>query len=89
MSRTSFATAITLQQLLFFNFRDAINANSQGDEKALETKTARALYSKYDELHTNLVENIDLLARRVEMDLDWSSDPNHDAAKHTAITSDQ
>ena len=86
---TSFATAITLQQLLFFNFHDAINANSQGDEKALETKTARALYLKYDELHTNLVESIDLLARRVEMNLDWASDPNHDAAKHAGITSDQ
>lgn len=69
----SFSEAITLQQLLFFNYRDAARAGTQGNDDALEAKNARAIYLKYDELRTNLRESIDLLSRRVENDLDWSS----------------
>ena len=60
----SFSEAITLQQLLFFNYRDAARAGTQGNDDALEAKNAR---------RTNLRESIDLLSRRVENDLDWSN----------------
>jgi hypothetical protein len=59
----SFSEAITLQQLLFFNYRDAARAGTQGNDDALEAKNARAIYLKYDELRTNLRENIDPLSR--------------------------
>ncbi|MGH6666177.1 MAG: hypothetical protein ACREB2_14950 [Pseudolabrys sp.] len=85
----TFSDAITLQQLLFFNYRDAVGSGTDGKDGALETKNARAIYPKYDELRTNLRENIDLLARRVEIDLDWASDPAHDAANAGPLGADQ
>ena len=85
----TFSEAITLQQLLFFNYRDAVLAAAQDDDSRLEAKNARAIYSKYDELRTSLRENIDLLSRRVEIDLDWASDTNRNAAKAGQIGADQ
>jgi hypothetical protein len=61
---TTLSKTVTLQQLLFFNYRDAVKANSDGDDMALETKNARSLYKDYDDLRTDLREHIDLLARR-------------------------
>lgn len=83
-----FSKAITLQQYLFFDYRNSINANSFGDDHALNTKDARAIFQRYDDLRINLRENIDLLARRVERDLDWRSDLDRDAAKTTTIGED-
>lgn len=84
----TFSKAITLQQILYFNYRDAIHANIDGDERAMETKNARALYKQYDDLHTEIRENIDLVARRVEMNLDWASDIGRDSAHAGPIGSD-
>lgn len=85
---TTFAKAITLQQILFFDFRDAIAANNDGDDKALEAKNARAIFPTYDNLRIGMRQNIDLLAREVELNLDWSSDPNRDAAQTSEIGTD-
>ena len=82
---TTFSKAIALQQILLFNYLDAVKGNIDSDERALETKSARAAYAQYDDLRTSLRENIDLLARRVEMDIDWASDPGRDAAKSTVL----
>lgn len=75
-----FSKAITLQQILYFNYRDAIKANIDGDARALETKNARGIFKQYDDLRTELRESVDLLARRVEIDLDWASNIGRDAA---------
>jgi hypothetical protein len=72
--------AITLQQLLFFNYHDAIKTHRDGDAQALETKNARAIFKDYDDLRTQLRENVDLMARRVEVTIDWASNKNRDAA---------
>ena len=77
----TFSQAITLQQLLFFNYRDAVQAGTQDDDSRLEAQNARAIYPKYDELRTSLREDIDLMARRAEADLDWASNTDRDAAK--------
>jgi hypothetical protein len=77
------AKAVTLQQYLFFDFRDALTAKTFTDENALETKDARAVFPQYDALRIDLRESIDLLARKVERDLDWHSDRSRDAAKAT------
>jgi hypothetical protein len=84
----TFSTAITLQQLLFFNYHDAVVAGIDDDATELEAKNARAIYPKYDELRTGLRESIDLLSRRVELDLDWPSDIGRDAAKAGQIGAD-
>ncbi len=85
---TMFAKAITLQQYLFFDFRDSVKAHSFSDDHALNTTDARALFKQYDDLRIGLRENIDLLARRVERDLDWRSDLERDPAKVTLTGGD-
>ena len=78
---SAMSKAITLQQFLYFNYRDALGAKVDGDDRALEAKNARNLYPQYDELRTALRENIDLMARQVEITLDWASDPGHNDAQ--------
>lgn len=85
---TSFSKAIALQQILLFNYLDAVKGKADSDERALETKSARAAYQQYDDLRTSLRENIDLLARWVEMDIDWASDLGRDAAQQTTLGAD-
>jgi hypothetical protein len=72
--------AITLQQYLFFDYRDAVAENRDGDEHAMEAKHARSIYQPYDDLRVSLRESIDLLAHKVETTLDWRSNPWRDAA---------
>ena len=62
----AFSTAMTLQQTLFFNYRDAVSKNVDGDDKGLETRTAREILKGYDDARTDLRRNIDMLARKVE-----------------------
>lgn len=83
-----FSKAITLQQLIFFNYRDALKAQADADDQVLEAKNARAIFPTYDSLRLSLRESVDLIARRVERDIDWRSDPNHDGAAHTIIGTD-
>jgi hypothetical protein len=77
---TQFSKAVTLQQLLYFNYRDAIKHRRDGDAQALESKNAHAIFKQYDDLRTELRENIDLMARRVEITIDWASNVKRDAA---------
>lgn len=85
---TQLSKAITLQQLLYFNYRDATRHKRESDAQALETKNARAIFKEYDDLRTQLRENIDLLARRVEITLDWASNTRRDAAHAGAFGAD-
>ena len=72
--------AVALQAQLYFYYRDAIKHKRDGDPQAMEVKSARAMYKEYDDLHTQVRENIDLMARRVEITIDWASNKNRDAA---------
>jgi hypothetical protein len=85
---SQFSKAITLQQYLFFNYRDALAAKVDGDQNVLPAKAAHAIYQQYDELRTALRENVDLLARKVELNLDWHSNVARDAATVPAIGTD-
>lgn len=84
----TFSTAMTLQQILFYDYRYVISRNLDGDDKALETKNARDIYSGYDSARTALRQNIDVLARKMEINIDWPSDLNRDPAKHTMLGAD-
>jgi hypothetical protein len=77
---TTFSKAVTLQQLLYVNYRDATKHRRDGDAQAIETKNARALIKQYDDMRTELRESIDLSARRVEITLDWASNASRDGA---------
>lgn len=85
---SQFSKAITLQQYLFFNYRDALSAKVDGDQNALQMKTSHAIFQQYEDLRTALRENIDMLARKVELNLDWRSDTTRDAATVKTIGTD-
>ena len=84
----SFSSAITLQQILYYDYRDAVRDDTDADDTAMETKSARAIAQKYEELRTQLRQSIDMLARRVEMNLDWASDPYRDGADAGLVGAD-
>jgi hypothetical protein len=86
---TMFSKAITLQQYLFFDYRDSVKSNADGDDHAIYAKNAHAIFQPYDDLRISLRENIDLLARKVEKDLDWNSNTLRDAAKVKTIGTDK
>jgi hypothetical protein len=77
---TKFSKAVTLQSQLYFNYRDASKRNHESDAQALETKDAHAIFSRYDALRGELRESIDLMARRVEVSIDWTSNTHRNAA---------
>src|SRR5262245_60899922 len=85
---STFSTVMTLQQLLFYDFRYVISKNLDGDDKVLETKNAKEIYTSYDSARTALRQNIDQLARKMEIYIDWPSDLSRDPAKPTTLGAD-
>jgi hypothetical protein len=81
-TRTSNAlsTAIILEDQLYLSFKRAAELNASGDGNALTSKRAHDLYTAYEAAATALRENVNLLARKAEIYLDWASDPSHDPA---------
>lgn len=81
-TRTSNAlsTAIILEDQLYLSFKRAAELNASGDADALTSKRAHDLYTAYEAAATALRENVNLLARKAEIYLDWPSDPGHDPA---------
>jgi hypothetical protein len=68
---TALSVPIMLQAALF---RDFANAKGGGDQNALPSKDAEAVYKAYVDANTSLRQNINLLARKMEIYLDWPSD---------------
>jgi hypothetical protein len=77
---SAFSNAITLQQTLYFNFHAAAANGRANDPQALEAQNSRTNFPHYEDARISLRENVDLLARRVELNIDWASDIDRDAA---------
>jgi hypothetical protein len=75
---STLSTAVNLQQILYFTFRDAVDAGVDKNDDAFQTKTARDTYKSYLEARNALRERIDALARKMEIYVDWPSDRNRD-----------
>jgi hypothetical protein len=75
---TALSVPMSLQERIVFAFRDAVNEKVDNDDDAYVTKSARVIYANYDTAYTALRENIDLLARKTEIYIDWASDFSHD-----------
>jgi len=84
----TFSTAIILQQIIFFDYKDAILSNLERDDNALATKNAREIYKNYDSVRTSLRQKIDVLARKMEIYIDWPSDLSRDPAKSVTLGAD-
>jgi len=57
--------AVNLQQILYFTFRDAVDAGVDKNDDAFQTKTARDTYKSYLDARNALRERIDALARKM------------------------
>jgi hypothetical protein len=84
----AFSETQTLQQILFFDFSNALDDRSDADAKALGTRDARGIFPTYENARTQLRQNSNLLARKAEMYIDWASDADRDAAEARTPTTD-
>ena len=72
-----------LQHALFIAFSSAVRENVYADENGFLTKSGRDLYKGYVDERLTLRKNIDVLARRVEIYIDWASDLRRDPSTVT------
>jgi len=77
---TVLSTATTLQGQLFYDFVRAHKSGALTDDKSLTSKTAAELYKPYENAVAALRQDTNLLGRKMEIYLDWPSDPHHDPA---------
>ncbi|HEX3501888.1 MAG TPA: hypothetical protein VHU22_00695 [Xanthobacteraceae bacterium] len=80
--------AITLQDLLFYDFIHANKLNAGGDDNALTSKHARDLDKPYEETASSLHENVNLIARKMEIYVDWPSNRGRDPATDRSFGAD-
>ena len=83
------STAITLQALLFRDFVEAAALKASDDKNALTSKHAQDLYKSYEDAATRLREGVNVMARKVQMNLDWASDIDRDPANITKFGTDR
>jgi hypothetical protein len=84
----AFSEAQTLQQVLFFDFSEALDDPAEADGKGLNGKDAQGIFPAYEHARTTLRQNGDLLARKAEIYIDWASDFDRDPGQAHAPTSD-
>jgi hypothetical protein len=82
------STAITLQDLMYYDFMHANKLNAGGDGNALTSKHSHDLDKPYEDAAASLHQNINLIARKMEIYLDWPSNPAHDPATDTNFGAD-
>ncbi|MGA7433860.1 MAG: hypothetical protein WBD33_20040 [Xanthobacteraceae bacterium] len=80
--------AITLQDLLFYDFIHANKLNAGGDDNALTSKHAHDLDKPYEDTASSLHENVNLIARKMEIYVDWPSNLDRDPATETSFGTD-
>jgi hypothetical protein len=78
---------LSLQERLVFGYFDAVEAKVEIDNDYI-TATTRELNGAYKDAYTALRQNINVLARKVKLYLDWPSDLNRDLAMNALLTSD-
>src|SRR5882672_6210959 len=78
---------LSLQERLVFGYFDAVEAKIESDNDYI-TATTRELNGAYMDAYTALRQNINVLARKVELYLDWPSDLNRDPGINTLLTPD-
>jgi hypothetical protein len=78
----AFAEALTLQNLVYFNFKEWLDITDTS-EKELVNKAAHDAFPDYVKARTSLRERSSIFARKAELYIDWASDLGRDpAAKH-------
>jgi hypothetical protein len=86
---SALSVPLALQQQLIFGYHNAIAANADTDSNGYETANARSIYKSYTDAYGSLSENYNLLARKMELYLDWPSNLTRDPATASAPTTDR
>lgn len=79
---------LSLQERLVFGFYDAVNQKVDTDDDAYVTKNTRAINDKYETEYSALRENVNLLARKMEIYADWPSWRLRDLGAQDSPTAD-
>lgn len=79
---------LSLQERLVFAYYDAVKQKIDNDDTAYVTKRARAIDGPYEDAYTALRQNINFLAQKVELYLDWPSNASRDPAVNIPPTAD-
>jgi hypothetical protein len=83
-----FSEIQALQQILYSDFTRAVRDKSDASEQALSTKNALTISDAYEKARIALRENIDMLARKAEVYIDWASNTDRDAASKHNVDDD-
>ena len=83
-----FSEMQALQQTLYADFARAVGAKSDAGDTALTTRNARAISERYEKARIALRENIELLARKAEIYIDWASNTYRDPAEKHNVDGD-
>jgi len=78
---------MNLQQLLFYNFQDALEANVEADQSSFSFKNANRMYDDYFSTRTALRKNIDALVGKTKVFLDLPADPEREISKPPDLVS--
>jgi hypothetical protein len=85
---SALSVPLALQKQLILGYNHAIATNTDSDSTAYETANARSIYKSYTDAYSSLSQNYNLLARRMELYVDWPSNPYRDPATDSAPTTD-
>jgi hypothetical protein len=86
---SALSVPLALQQQLISGYHNAIAANADTDSNGYETASARSIYKSYTDAYGSLSQNYNLLARKMELYLDWPSNLTRDPATDSAPTTDR
>jgi hypothetical protein len=84
----AFAEVQLLQQIIYFDFVDALSEHTDAGDKAMSTKNARDVFPSYVKARTALRQNSSVLARKAEIYIDWASDLHRDPAAPRSLDDD-
>jgi hypothetical protein len=82
------STASNLQQMVYFTFKDAVDSKQETAKDGFLMKSGSTIYQSYVDARRSLREGIDVLARRLEIYIDWPSDSKRDPAHVRILTAD-
>ena len=85
---TALSGPLSLQERLISGYFAAVDQKVDADDTAYVTTSTRAINGPYEVAYTALRQNINLLARKVEIYLDWPSNPLHDPAINVSASAD-
>jgi hypothetical protein len=84
----SFAEAQMLQQLIYFDYADALADVSDSGSNAMITAAAQEVFPNYLKTRIALRLNSNVFARKAEIYMDWPSDRGRDPATADALYQD-